>query len=273
MSTIREWSTTAASNSEASPDGFPEGMAPSGVNNSAREVMAQTKTWAQDAEWLDWGHDPTYVSATSFTVETDLTAVYLPNRRVKLFGTTMGTFYGTISSSSYSSPNTTVNVILDSGALTSNLSLAYIAILSPGTNNSLPLKPSFHATLAATQTNITGTDKIDWDVEEFDNGGMFASGTWSPTVPGAYILTANLEWTSTSFTDDLFIYIYKDGAFYKGATMEADSGSQSLPITAIVTNNGSNTFDIYANNNARDTSGAAGGITIPHSYFSGSLLG
>lgn len=37
---VREWSTTAGSNNDASPDGFPEGMAPSGVNNSARELMA-----------------------------------------------------------------------------------------------------------------------------------------------------------------------------------------------------------------------------------------
>lgn len=37
---VREWSTTAGSNNDASPDGFPEGMAPSGVNNSAREAMA-----------------------------------------------------------------------------------------------------------------------------------------------------------------------------------------------------------------------------------------
>ena len=45
MSAIESWSTSAASNNSASPDGFPENMAPSGVNNSAREVMASLKTW------------------------------------------------------------------------------------------------------------------------------------------------------------------------------------------------------------------------------------
>ena len=45
MSHIREWSTTAASNNSAPPDGFPEGMAPSGYNDAAREMMAQLKTW------------------------------------------------------------------------------------------------------------------------------------------------------------------------------------------------------------------------------------
>lgn len=44
---IQDWSTTASSNNSSSPNGFPEGMAPSGVNNSAREVMAQIRRWAE----------------------------------------------------------------------------------------------------------------------------------------------------------------------------------------------------------------------------------
>ena len=40
MSEIQSWSVTAASNNSASPDGWPESMAPSGINNSARENMA-----------------------------------------------------------------------------------------------------------------------------------------------------------------------------------------------------------------------------------------
>lgn len=47
MSDVSTWSTTAASNNSASPDGWPESMAPSGVNNSARENMAQIATWRQ----------------------------------------------------------------------------------------------------------------------------------------------------------------------------------------------------------------------------------
>ena len=40
MSDVSSWSTTAASNNSASPDGFPEGMPPSALNDSCREVMA-----------------------------------------------------------------------------------------------------------------------------------------------------------------------------------------------------------------------------------------
>jgi len=40
MTNVSKWSTTAGSNSTTSPDGFPENMAPSGLNNSSREMMA-----------------------------------------------------------------------------------------------------------------------------------------------------------------------------------------------------------------------------------------
>lgn len=45
MSDVDTWSSTAASNNSASPDGFPEGMNPGGVNDSAREVMAAVARW------------------------------------------------------------------------------------------------------------------------------------------------------------------------------------------------------------------------------------
>ena len=44
---IQDWSTTAGSNNSSAPNGFPESMAPSGVNNSARELMAQVRRWAE----------------------------------------------------------------------------------------------------------------------------------------------------------------------------------------------------------------------------------
>ena len=64
MSDIEDWSTTAASNNSASPDGFPEGMAPSGVNNSAREVMASVKTW-----WGTIGRN--YINGLTLSNDTD----------------------------------------------------------------------------------------------------------------------------------------------------------------------------------------------------------
>ena len=121
MSNISEWSTTAASNNSASPDGFPEGMAPSGVNDSAREVMAAVRTWYENAQWIDLGHTATFASATSVTIATDLTATYTVNRRVRLVAATPGTIYGTILTSTFSSPNTTLTFAFDSGSLSNEV--------------------------------------------------------------------------------------------------------------------------------------------------------
>lgn len=42
---ITSWSTTPASNNSAPPNGWPEGMAPSAVNDCARQMMADIATW------------------------------------------------------------------------------------------------------------------------------------------------------------------------------------------------------------------------------------
>ena len=48
MSDVGTWSTTDANNNSAVPNGFPEGMAPSGLNNSARAVMGGVARWFFD---------------------------------------------------------------------------------------------------------------------------------------------------------------------------------------------------------------------------------
>lgn len=50
MSNISQWSISAASNNAAPPDGFPEGQAPSTVNDCAREVMAAVARQFQDSD-------------------------------------------------------------------------------------------------------------------------------------------------------------------------------------------------------------------------------
>ena len=130
MAGIKDYSTTASDNNSAAPNGFPEGMAPSGLNDTGRQVMADIRAWYEDAEWRDFGDSPTYASGTSFTVSGDLTARYVANRRVRAVGSSTGTIYGTISSSSYSDPNTTVNVTWDSGSLVSETLAVSLGMLA-----------------------------------------------------------------------------------------------------------------------------------------------
>ena len=131
MSDIKDWSNTANNNNSTPPDGFPEGMNPSDVNNAAREVMAAVRRQHEDSAWIDLGDTPSYVSATSFTISGDVTTAYAAGRRIR--ATDSSTLYGVISSSSYGAPNTTVNVTLDSGSLSGSLSAVALSVLD---NNS-----------------------------------------------------------------------------------------------------------------------------------------
>jgi|GEM_PF-6267589 len=133
MSDIKDWSQTAAGNNAAPPDGWPEGMAPSNVNNCARENMAAIARWYNNAEWIDKGHVPIYVSATRFNINgVDVSAIYEVGRRVKLVGTMPFTLYGIITVSTYNSPNTEITVDIDGGAnLDATLNAVNLGILGP----------------------------------------------------------------------------------------------------------------------------------------------
>jgi len=111
-------------------------MSPSTVNNSARQMQADIREQHEDAEWIDLGDSPTYTSGTEFTITGDVTTKYHVGRRIKASGTTPFTVYGTIATSSYSSPNTTITVTWDSGTLDATLDAVALGIVS-ATNSSL----------------------------------------------------------------------------------------------------------------------------------------
>lgn len=119
MTALSTWHETAADNDAASPDGFPEGMAPSGVNNSAREVMAAVRSFYNSMEWRDWGHTISFVGGTQFGTaggDGDTTDIYHVGRRVHANGAVTGDIYGEITVTAHSG-TTTVTVAWDSGAL------------------------------------------------------------------------------------------------------------------------------------------------------------
>lgn len=140
MVDIRKFSNSAGGNNSASPDGFPEGMAPSGVNDSARELMAAVRRWYEDAEWRSFDDSPAQESSTSFTLPTNLTDRYHDGRRVRFAMENADTLYATVTSASFSS-NTRVSVDLDQGSLSSSISA--VAVGWAATNQSQPQKLGF----------------------------------------------------------------------------------------------------------------------------------
>ncbi|WP_217589723.1 tail fiber domain-containing protein [Burkholderia sp. GbtcB21] len=168
-----QWSTIAANNATAGTINWAEGQAPSTVNDSARQMMADVATdLMTDREWLKFGDTPTYVSGTQFTVPTNRTSIYTAGRRIRTFNTG-GILYGTITGSAYTSL-TTVTVALDSGALDSGLSEVDVGILNPasaslGNLPGLTLNEPGNST--STLTINAATDAYGANIKLVGNGG------------------------------------------------------------------------------------------------------
>lgn len=130
------WSQTAASNSATPPDGWPEGQAPSTVNDCAREMMAQIAVGLQDLQFIDLGLVPTQTSGNTFTVPGNVPSLHY-GRRLKV-SDGANTLYGTITSASYG-VTTAVTVRFDNGNAPLDSSLSAFAVGNPSQlNNALP---------------------------------------------------------------------------------------------------------------------------------------
>src|SRR5258708_31777812 len=106
------WSQAAASNSATPPDGWPEGQAPSTVNDWDREMMAAIAVGLQDLQFIDLGLVPTRTSGNTFTVPGNMPLLHYGRRLKVLDGA--ATLYGTITSASYGG-TTAVTVRFDAG--------------------------------------------------------------------------------------------------------------------------------------------------------------
>lgn len=249
MTDIKNWSTTAGSNTSVGGVSIAEGMAPSNVNNAMRATNAAVREWYENADWVDFGDTVTYASATTFTIASDVTATYHANRRIR--ATDSSTLYGTISSSSFSSPNTTVTVTWDSGSLSASLSavalgatknndaeprgvfeLADSDILKADTADELSVGYSGATTDAGTKSSGTFTpspDSSGGGMLHFVNGGAHTLGVPTKNCTMVLLMKNNASagtLTTSSFTkvdgddltttdgDEFFLYLtrYSDGS-------------------------------------------------------------
>lgn len=131
-----------------------------GINDPAGVAAA--------SEWVTYTGEPTYINATSFSVEGDQTNLLQVGRRLKSTNTG-GTVYSTISASSYDNGTalTTVTVTNDSGTLDAGLSAVAYGLLS-STNRSIPISNRAYAEYASNAnltTTIPGDDTIPQNTE------------------------------------------------------------------------------------------------------------
>lgn len=157
MPNLRKWSQSASGNATvtggANTINWAEGQAPSTVNNSAREEMAQVRRIYRPDEWgwVEFSGTASIASQTTFKLTGNQTADYTANRRVRLTGG-FATVYGAVVSSSFTS-ETTVTITKDSGSLSASMN---IAAVSSAYDKNLPEAATL---IAATTTEVlTGTD-------------------------------------------------------------------------------------------------------------------
>lgn len=139
MPGIENWSTTPADNSDTPPNGWPEStMTVNQINDTGRQGMADVRSWYEDQGWANMGDTHVYASALTTTIATDETAVYLAGRAVRAVGSATGTIYGTVVSSSYSAPNTTVTYKWDGASAGLSNEALTISLGFLGPTNALP---------------------------------------------------------------------------------------------------------------------------------------
>jgi hypothetical protein len=81
MSNVSQWDNAAANNNDTPPDGWPEGQAPSTVNDCARELMASVSRWYDDQK----GELVTAGTSNAYTLTTNSTHAALADQSLLVF--------------------------------------------------------------------------------------------------------------------------------------------------------------------------------------------
>lgn len=153
--------------------------------------------------------DATYVSATSFTVVGDQTTIFVAGRRVKCNCGVDGYDYGSIVSSSYGDPNTTVTLTTASDDITANLTSVEWSAVTP---NSVPsgIKNVIVKCIADDTVLTTGDGKMYFTVPiELNGMDLISVGGHVYTVSSSGLpsfqihnLTDTVDMLSTLLTID-----------------------------------------------------------------------
>ncbi len=191
MSLIKQWFDTAAGNNTGSPPNYPtEGWAPSQVNDTIRQMMADIRLQFEDGGWFDWGHTITYVSTTEFQAAGSHAAVYAVGRRVRAVGSLTGTIYGTISAVS-AATNTDVTVTWDSGTLQSEtlaVSVGWDSNIDPGFITEAILigtKRTFTKMQVPSSNDLGSvTGSQNWNVDDYSILELTATGNITIAITG-----------------------------------------------------------------------------------------
>ncbi len=114
--------------------------------------------------------------------------------------------------------------------------------------SNIPNAPAFSAYANATTSIANGVEtKVNFQVEDFDTAGNFASSRFTPTVAGYYQINASVQFSGVSSTSAA-AQIWKNGAVYKiGNAVLGSTAAPICHVSGIVFLNGSTDYvEIFA---------------------------
>lgn len=125
--------------------------------------------------------------------------------------------------------------------------------------------PAFSVNKSGTNQTVTAgaSTLLTWSSELFDTNNNFDIGTnrFTPTVPGKYLITLNVGFTSAGPGDYVSAQIRKNGSISKQTTIVTTAASQGLQthVSAIVDMNGSSDYiEGYAGTDLTTIKGTVG---------------
>ena len=194
MSNIKNYNTNPNNNGSVLATGsMLEGQNPSSVNDAMRQICSDLRVFYNDPQWIEFGignGSTTYtrVDSTTVTIGANVIEQYHAGRRVKIVDGTSTTIYGTITSSTFNSPNTTIVMSFDDGAS-----------IGSGTITSFKIG-AVSATNTSSPTNVATGGIIMWTASTLPDGWLLADGSLvnKSDYAGLFAILGNTYGTATS---------------------------------------------------------------------------
>lgn len=261
-SDVSQWSTSASSNNAAPPNGWPEGMARSAVNDSARENMAALASWYQDTN----GSLVTAGTSSAYTLTTNTVHAALADQSMLAFRLHVANAASptlNVDSLGAKALVNTTGTELETGAVATD---QIIIVVYNATDDVYNMVSNGGPPVGTTRQTINTTIPSGWLNLNGDSIGSATSGATHANAKYEALYT--VFWNSMSDT-------HAPVATGRGASAAADfAANKALTMpdargrSIVGTGTGSG---LTARTNGDDTIGAEDAIVVAHDHASGTL--
>ncbi len=280
---VRLWSVTTGTANAAVDASISssDSQSPDTVDNNIRSIMTAVKRQADDqGGWIVAGGTATALTATTASGIT--TAMLANGLRLCVRTASASTGAATIAvdaaaatsikkqgGAAIAAGDWASGDILD--LVYSSTASAFLAANISGSLSSATASFSAHKNGVDQTISSISPTKVTFGTELFDVGALFATSTWTPPA-GKALINAAIIVTNATPGEALGLHLYKNGASFKAHVIVIDDSvnNTSLAITAIVSTNGSDTWEIYVDS-ITDSSYLVNGGTNS-TWFEGTMI-